>query len=809
MDRRQAKAFADAAGSDSIGAAVLAMVMEERVADLYINNKGLYGAATKVNQTIDHPGEDTDPVLASVELSSTGRWPHITNIGDASDAIASFNNVDPTTASQSIPLVDTDGDGTPDAILWETSISSNWKKYWAAVRVIDASARMNVNTAQYEWPAVAGMTMPYTNIVTGMLLNGTVRNAIHNARTNTTGESTLAYNANYVIRPLNPAVSTYLPFDMTDMFSLLWQGGTASGRLYDTINDATLYGNKRTYMTTMSASRVYIPIPVTDTGTADHDQTYKADLNKDDFETLFKAFYNAIPAGNADISANDTAHRKTAAQLAVNTIDFRDTDSDITVEEVPPTGSGVYVYGIERQPFVTELFFKKYKDGGGTVTQYSAIELFNPYKTPIDLAGFDVMVGASSVAPTGGWSGKTIPAEGYVVLVSNAGDLVAFTGVTEIEIPNMALSSGVRIFRSRNDNGTGAKDVMIVNTSATVTDPPVNNSGKHKVCVWHSGLAEARYARDLKVETLDNNTYDYTSASGYGTMGAGSSYLGRANVAPTLPAAIAPCAVYVRNGDFINFGDMSRIFYVGPSNTQSLQSKLGTTDSLVVGRLVPWADPSATGSDTVPAIPVGAILANYLMVASPMADGIDNDGNGTNDNDGENTVYGLININTAPTTVLETLPGFIELSSTSRTAIVSGITTYRSGTPFRSPAEIAIPVYNAGKILAAPTEKLPLNTYASNAAPQNYAVGRNGFDDGLNFTTARVDGDMVKNNVYYSWLSNQVTVRSDVYIVYIRVQPSDVYNETEGVLNYVAVIDRSNCRVITDRPNVQLFMQVE
>ena len=94
---------------------------------------------------------------------------------------------------------------------------------------------------------------------------------------------------------------------------------------------------------------------------------------------------------------------RAAASLTANLIDFADADDDPT--QVPlrdadpstkhfgnPLASGDTVFGIERQPFITEVLvdsdFDPPPGGDGVIVTdiVVAVELFNPYDTPLELA---------------------------------------------------------------------------------------------------------------------------------------------------------------------------------------------------------------------------------------------------------------------------------------------------------------------------------------------------------------------------------------------------------------------------------------
>lgn len=114
-----------------------------------------------------------------------------------------------------------------------------------------------------------------------------------------------------------------------------------------------------------------------------------------------------------------------AALAAVNTIDLRDQDEDVTsrtVDLMYPNGVVGYraqVFGSERQPYISEAIVHIPK----TLTpRYVGVELFNPHPYPISLNAFGLYRRARDVGDANGTSmiqvvslaGKTIPANGYV-----------------------------------------------------------------------------------------------------------------------------------------------------------------------------------------------------------------------------------------------------------------------------------------------------------------------------------------------------------------------------------------------------------
>jgi len=813
MDRRQSKALATAAPFKEIASGLVTMVVQDRLADLYINDDGVYGAATEVAHLIDFPHDDVDRGLAT------------TDMGEASTHVSKIGNLTGAT------MVDADGDGTADSVLCATGIADvRGRQYYAAVRVMDACSLMNANTAYSNYPLLFMAPLSRQDISLILLLGNTpIRDAIITARRGTVpGGIQYQYdNDRYIIRLLdpNPSSGKYRPFDMGDMLAIRWLGSgqTARGRLHDALS--TKFASKRQFLTTWSAWRMLIPVPVV----GDTAQTHMADLNKADYAELYNAFYNAIPLGASGFTTG-TDQEKTrkrallAAQLAVNVIDFRDTNSDITAKSTDSKGNtlksadgltDVAVYGIERQPFVTEAFGKRYKKvplaaSGDPVVEsdYWAVELFNPYTTDISLADYTIECGAASASLSGSITGG-----GRVVLVDESAKFTVATGATTLQIASLDLSGGAKIYRT-----VGGKKVLMANIGPLNVPIPTPADGEEKKnvknVIWHDGRKEARYTRTITTELShdgSDDAHDYTNADLPGTTTAGTTILGAAN--DSLPAEnLPPCPVYVRNTLMISVGDLSRIFHVGPSETMSLREKLGNVSSLTVGRL-PMRTTQGGAYDVtvppVPQIPLGALMTNYVMVGSPMADqvggtAVDNDGDGKandmSDPGLEDQVYGAVNINTVSSTVLKCTGGLGRLATTTKTAVADAIIAHRTTHKgFLSQGEVAIPMATAGV----------QNEYDIKS-PMNYAIadGKTS-DDGLpTLAGDRVEDDMIKYLTSYTWSANEITVRSDVYIAYIRVQIGDDADTTKNVQHYISVIDRGNCRRPTDRPLVRMFSRV-
>lgn len=114
-----------------------------------------------------------------------------------------------------------------------------------------------------------------------------------------------------------------------------------------------------------------------------------------------------------------------AAIAAVNTLDLRDADDDVSSRNVN-LGDDITatVYGTERQPYITEALVHLDHQATTSVPIYVAIELYNPYKQAIKLTNWQLGIrnsGDNSLTKMegGDLSSFEVPAEGYLVLESH------------------------------------------------------------------------------------------------------------------------------------------------------------------------------------------------------------------------------------------------------------------------------------------------------------------------------------------------------------------------------------------------------
>jgi len=201
------------------------------------------------------------------------------------------------------PDVCTDGDGVPDAWLMNTGLTDpQGNRFYVAVKIIDASSRININTAGFGGPpdpdtdpTAGGHFDPakpilpdYVNLHAFLspsdLTNYRAYNTIHMRRGGDDGIASATdpatspllkdYTRQAGMRPMKPvtAIPRYLPFAVSDEPFLMYTAGTMvyRGRLYDlcsadsvTFNTA-LPSSRRPMLTTWNASTQGLRFPVTD-----------------------------------------------------------------------------------------------------------------------------------------------------------------------------------------------------------------------------------------------------------------------------------------------------------------------------------------------------------------------------------------------------------------------------------------------------------------------------------------------------------------------------------------------------------------
>jgi len=342
-----------------------------------------------------------------------------TKVNDSNGYTGSTNDLYP---------ADADGDGVADS-MWvkvDGITSSKGRPIYAAIRIIDNGGTLNVNTAfkfnpadpcfssidyidghsqlQINLMALAGrpplplwlVGIPYTPQEENLLLSERDRCGI--------GAGLNDYE-NFVIWSYGELAKSYTPFDISDELELRYRfllnhtaidtrlegwGGEFRSTVLSTpvpsggqelnkwfkrahfdpiilnptldLSDPNYYAYRH-IATTCNMDRIIDPCGIR-----------MANVNRDNvgkvYSAIYAGLYDANVAGAGDI----------AAQVAVNLIDSRDSNDNVTSFDPGPPGGQIY-YGFERPCiYISELDYNSVTTGSPPTTHTSyAVELYKPY----------------------------------------------------------------------------------------------------------------------------------------------------------------------------------------------------------------------------------------------------------------------------------------------------------------------------------------------------------------------------------------------------------------------------------------------
>ena len=782
------------------------------------------------SEVYDAPGS-ADPWLAS-RWQVAGNWAYLSKVTNDPQ---SYTNVSPG-ALVDDDGTDTDGNGPGGDARWITRdpdypftnmTTADGTKYRVAIRIVDTNALANINVGQVntnvvdeqklwdgQYPAylnlqglMSGDTASFLDVgdggapaVPGRYNEGFTANPFEDLyldlyRYLATG---LPPDPEPVVTP----AARPLPFDVAEEIALRLKEGPDEdlhGRLGELW--PTTFGSNSHLLTayswTMQIRRPTSGANPTETDVALESLGYPSpckipltDLVASDGTTenepACRAVYLALLA--TGMNAND------AAQFMVNLIDYIDDDTGIRI--IDPGGAINNVidvgaldpslrptntyYGTDSQPIISEVYSYRYYDGtplgtlptetytyilNETLSRY-AVELFNPSIDDIDLSGWTLNVGATTYNLSG-----TILAGGFWIISSHSDNHLA-NGIPDPKLVRappgpptpFAIGSDTQTIELVRQGPGGAGDLVVVDSSEEDfgaiptdggTDPnpvvardfqrPGNNVAGNLTPVID----------EFESAAIDNVTLgDYAVADNAGEGGQ---------------------IVLNNTGELHSLGEL---FYVPKVANDGSEAKLiekmeGQPNGDSDYRLG-FADPFG--------------LSIVFTLRTGLYDGADNDGDrhvdaGLNLDDGvtpatnesillEARVPGLININTAPDEVLLALHAYPE----ARNVILS---RRAADDPFDSPGEFAQDLASSGE---------PSYDEGDPALPP--PPNNVGSPDGI-------DVDNEEKLFHFKNVVNLISVRSDVFAVYITVQ---AYRE-EGIvitpigqpLRTMTIVDRSYC----------------
>jgi hypothetical protein len=701
--------------------------------------------------------------------------------------IADFNNI---TAN-----ADADGDGVGDSkwIKLADMTSGKGKPIYAAIRIVDHGAMLNVNTAYKFDRNDPNITLSDINGSSQMQINlmalagrgaaqaGSAEETnLLNARANNGLDvdpfDLLKYEQNVIWNYGSNEPNVYTPFDISDELELrnrfLLNHTDIDTRLEEW---SVEFRNNKTLSTPLTPRRSSLDIwfkRAYDDGNIDPNYTYRhiatthnmdriinpagSTLNNGKMININTAdaslLYDAISAGLRDADPNfmivDT--NDLAAQLAVNIIDHRDDDTDVTYL---PIGSETY-YGFEAQPFISEIAFSISGTGADDSTNNEfAIELYNPFDVDIPLGDFRL-----ELRNTNGDVAATINLANYGI--SDGSRFVITNG--------SAASSGFGV-NSLMGVGGGKEDsnLVLATYRSLNTDPPSYAlNERYDIYLLRTTPVEDIY---LDKQQTQDEWFNWDTVKGtrqsyckpednwnvvYQDFQSATETLGGANGTGgdrknyNLANSVGP---------FVTIGDITRVLKLGPSADPCdmigirLSSEPGEEDV----RVDLWN-------------PAFVNIFQYLTVIDPASHGHEMY---------ETRIKGRVNVNTAPSFVIEQLPWM-------HAAIAQEIVTYRdtdtTAKGFESTAELM---------------QVPLMDYYA-SDPSYSLIDLEKFPD-LTPSDGAVS-DFEERDVIFSRISNLVTVRSDVFTVYILVRIG-----VDGPQRRViAILDRSQVNSTDDRVKI-------
>ncbi len=762
----------------------------------------------------DYPGPE-DRWLSSLEpYESNGDyyWRQISdvtgNLADNRDiqagSIGEYNEI--TDSNATVANADADGDGVSDSkwIELDDITSNKGKPIYAAVRVIDNGAMLNVNTAYKFDPSDPNASVYDLNGRSQMQINlmalagragdppsSAEEMALLRARMNNIVDvnQLSLYLSEYLFDVVwnygEPGDPNYTPFDISDELELRYRYLLNNTDIDTRLEDWSSEFRSNTLSTPVASGGVQLDNwfkKVCDDGSFDPNYSYRhiattynvdrvinpvgSELNNGKMVNINSAdvnsLYASIVAGLSDADPNFVVNdaNELAAQLAVNIYDFSDYDAEVTSLSI---GQRTY-YGFEVQPFISEVAFRiSGTDANNPTSNDFAIELYNPFDSDILLGNFRLEIRRQS---------------GQVV--------------GRINLTNYGISDGSRFVITNSPNassvfgvanlirtGGGKEDPnLVLATYRLVSTDPLVYALDERYDIYLIGtipLTRATQAGEFYLDrqrtqddwfdwdNIQGTSQSYCRADGdwnivYQVLQSASETLGRGNgISSTRRNYNLSHSV----GDFTSVGDITKVLKIGP----------GADPCDIIGEQL--ADEPEEELVRINLLdPAFANLFQYLTVIDPrpMGQGVY-----------DTRVKGRININTAPWFVIQQLPWMqppIEPTPAIAQAIVAHRDTVAEG--FESISDI-MQVPQMGYYADDPLYSTVDLGWFPDLTPGDRAVS-----------------DFEERDVIFARISNLVTVRSDVFTAYILVRIG-----VDGPQRRVmAIFDRSQVNSPSDRVKI-------
>ena len=780
------------------------------------------GFVNPTEEFYEYP-DSNNPWLASLEPYKVSdnefRWHQISDItgqlyGKNRDIkIEVVSQYDPILDVNS-PLADADGDGVVDSIWVKLEgISSNHSKpIYAAIRIIDNSAMLNVNTGFRCDPCVPGIKTEDINGKNQMqidLMTLVARPDDSLGARLTYAEQLLLERANdgYGVNPYDlplylrsivynysePNVP-YTPFDMSDELEMryrfllnntdidsrleswgnLLRSDTLStpvenngnelknwfSKAYNTFPDAAIDPNLYSYRhiaTTTNMDRILNPVG------AALKNGKMVNINVDEPPLL----YEAIKRSLQNREPNALRLEQVAAQLAVNIADVRDDNSDVTSMTI---GTNTY-YGLEVQPFISEIGFKiSDSEPDDSDKNFFAVELYNPFNIDIPLSSFKIELYDSNdnIFESVSMPNYIIKAKGRFVVTNNSSatsefSLGGFLSSGELrQDPNLILAEYVSIGGGspayQLSERYNLRLVRKIPTANLLLDKQTTQDSWFK---WDDANDSSKFYSRSDLNW--NIVYQEFTSSTTNTLSA--------------PNAIASFRknynLLNTNSYYVTVGDLARTLIIGPSTD---------ANDMIGVKLA--SEPNEYEIRLDLRNPVYANMFQFLTAIDPLEYAAD-----PNAVMNETRIKGRVNINTAPWPVIAQLPWMPD-------DVARAIVSFRDIlNPFDSFNKPFGAFDSIGDLMLVPQmDYFTVGDYNDVDLPDWPDLTPN--DGAAN--------DFEQRDIIFSRISNLVTVRSDIFTAYILVRIG-----LDGPQKrVVAILDRSKVKTPTDKVEVLAFQPV-
>ncbi|MBN1975431.1 MAG: helix-hairpin-helix domain-containing protein [Sedimentisphaerales bacterium] len=682
------------------------------------------------------------------------------------------------------PPADTDGDGVADSrwYLLTGISSSSGKPIYAAVRVIDNGAMLNVNTGFKFNPNdsnaamfdIDGKKQTQINI---MALAGRAGapptsndelNLLYKRANNGVGVNPYdlqSYLRNVVWNYGEPN-GPYTPFDMSDELEMRYRfmlNNTGIDTRLETWSDQFRRNSLSTPVTSGGADLDAWFLKALNNGSADPNYSYRHIASTYNMDRIInpagwifnngkmvnintaepQLLYNAIKMSIQNREPNTVLVERLAAQLAVNIVDLRDKDADVTALTI----NAKTYYGFEVQPFISEIGFK-ISDSAPDKPEnnYFAVEIYNPFKVDIPLRDFKIEIcdANSNVADSVDMTGYILKAQSRFVVTNNSNATKEFN-------LNSVMSSG----SGRHDPNLVLAKYVLVGAM-----PPAYQLSKRYDLRLVRKVANSKLPLDKQV-TQDawlqwsdaNNVSKFYSRSDtnwnivYQELKSSSNTLGANNAS----VGIRKNYNLANSIDFfISVGDIARTLTIGPSVD---------ANDMIGAKLAVEPDEYKIRLDLKN--PVFSNIFRYLTVIDPTEYGLSQT---------ETRIKGRININTAPWFVMAQLPWM-------QSSVARDIVPFRDSFGAFDTIGDLMQVPQMGFYTINAHKDTDLDRWPD-LTPQDGAVS-----------------DFEERDVIFSRISNLITVRSDVFTAYILVRIGLDGPQKRAI----AILDRSRVTMPVDK----------